>query len=41
MLEQGNRVRWKKIDAMVAVVMAFGEAIYAAKHDANDDILIG
>jgi phage terminase large subunit-like protein len=31
MLDKGNRQRWKKIDAMVAVIMAFSEAIYHAK----------
>lgn len=31
MLDKGNRQRWKKIDAMVATIMAFSEAIYHAK----------
>jgi phage terminase large subunit-like protein len=31
MLDKGNRQRWKKVDAMVAVIMAFSEAIYHAK----------
>jgi phage terminase large subunit-like protein len=41
MLDKGNRQRWKKIDGMVAAIMAFSEAIYHTKIDANDDILIG